>query len=275
MRYPIIALLSDFGLKDPYVAEMKGIILSVCRKATLVDVSHNVSKFDVREGAFMLARSAPYLPKGTVNLAVVDPGVGSDRRAIVVEGKRNLYVGPDNGLLMLASSMEGIRSVYEIRNKALMLSKVSRTFHGRDVFAPVTAHLAKGVPPKEVGPKILDYFVPNFATPEVRGASLVGEVMYVDGFGNAVTNIPERFVRMTRMHDGDNLKVSLGERSWKVGLCGSYEEGTPGNPLAIIGSAGFLEFAEKQGSATKLMKIKVGDPVRVDLVTRMTGSGPS
>jgi len=143
LRPPIVTLLTDFGLKDPYVAEMKAVILSICPEAWIVDVSHMVKKFDVRMGAFILAQAAPYFPAGTVHVAVVDPGVGTERRPIIVEAKRSFYVGPDNGVLMLSAKREGILHIYEIKNRKYMLQKISRTFHGRDVFSPVAAHLAR------------------------------------------------------------------------------------------------------------------------------------
>lgn len=138
----IISLLTDFGLLDPFVGEMKAVILSICPDARIIDITHQVQKFDVRLGSFLLAGAAPYFPAGTVHVGVVDPGVGSSRRAIVVETARAVYVGPDNGLLVPAAQREGILHVYELTNRSLMREEVSATFHGRDVFAPAAAHLA-------------------------------------------------------------------------------------------------------------------------------------
>ena len=151
---PIISLLSDFGLKDPYVSEMKAIILSICPNVTLIDITHEVSKYNIMEGAFILASATPYFPENTVHLAVVDPGVGSKRRPIIVRSKRHLYVGPDNGLLILAAKNDGIINVYHVVNEKYMRKEISSTFHGRDIFAPVSAYLANGVKPEEIGIEI-------------------------------------------------------------------------------------------------------------------------
>ncbi len=137
----MITLTSDFGLKDPYVAEMKGVILTINPNATLVDITHEIEKFNVRAAAFALASAAPYFPDGTVHLAVVDPGVGTDRRAIVIQTKKGFFVGPDNGVLVLAAQSQGIEHMYQLSNPKFMMPKVSSTFHGRDIFAPAAAYL--------------------------------------------------------------------------------------------------------------------------------------
>ena len=188
----MITLTSDFGLKDPYVAEMKGVILTINPKATLIDITHEVEKFDVRMAAFILASAAPYFPQGTVHLAVVDPGVGTQRRAIIIQTKKSFFVGPDNGILILAAQNQGIEHVYQITNPTFMLPKISSTFHGRDIFAPAAAHLDKGVPPKEFGPEIKDLTKPEFASVKQTNGSLIGEVIHIDGFGNIITNITEK-----------------------------------------------------------------------------------
>jgi S-adenosylmethionine hydrolase len=141
----MITLTSDFGLKDPYVAEMKGVILTIIPNATLVDITHDIEKFNIRMAAFTLASVAPYFPKGTVHLAVVDPGVGTQRRAILVQTTQGFFVGPDNGILILPAQNQGIEHIYQLTNPKFMLPGVSSTFHGRDVFAPAAAHLDKGV----------------------------------------------------------------------------------------------------------------------------------
>ena len=158
---PLFTLTTDFGLRDPYVAEMKAVILGLCKTAQIVDITHAVEKFSIRSGAYMLASAAPYFPKDTINIAVVDPGVGSERRSIIVETKKGFFVGPDNGLLVLAAQMQGIKRVFEITNKKLMLRKVSFTFHGRDVFAPAAAYLANGVPLEEFGAEVADIVKPR------------------------------------------------------------------------------------------------------------------
>ncbi len=152
----IVGLLSDFGLRDSYVAEMKAVILSKCPEARLLDISHEIRKFDVHMGAFVLASAVPSFPKGAIFLAVVDPGVGSERLPLVVQSDRSLYVGPDNGLLMLAACREGLRCVYRIDNSRYLTNTVSATFHGRDVFAHVVGDLAIGISPSDIGPQSLE-----------------------------------------------------------------------------------------------------------------------
>lgn len=210
---PIVSLLSDFGLRDAYVAEMKAVILTICPQAQIVDVSHQVAKFDVRMGAFVLASTVTYFPKGTVHIAVVDPGVGTERRPIVVKTKRSLFVGPDNGLLVLAAEREGIKHVYAINDVDFMLERVSGTFHGRDVFAPVAARLAMGCSPAEVGPEISDYVVPEYAKPAVKGRTLTGQVLHVDDFGNVITNISARDLNRIKVRADDSLLVELGKKA--------------------------------------------------------------
>jgi len=259
----IISLLSDFGLKDPYVAEMKAVILSICPETRIVDITHGVEKFNIRMGAFMLASAAPYFPKGTIHVAVVDPGVGTKRRPIVVVTKQAVYVGPDNGLLMLAAQKQGVTHVYHITNREFMLPKISRTFHGRDIFTPTAAHLAKGKAPSEVGPEIHDYAVPKFAAPSLDKNMLHGEILHIDDFGNMITNISEEELKKTGIRDGDNLQVELREKQIGLKLCRAYGEVGARCPLAIIGSHGFLEISVNQDSAARRFEAKIGEPVRV------------
>ena len=202
----IISLLSDFGQKDPYVAEMKAVILSINPQARIVDITHEVEKFNIRMGAFILASATPYFPPNTVHVAVVDPGVGTERRSIIVETKRGFYVGPDNGLLMLAAHKEGIVKVYHIDNPKYMLSRVSRTFHGRDIFAPAAAHLAAGTNPFEFGPAIEDYVFPEFVKSQAKRGEVVGEVLHIDGFGNIVSNISVEDLESAGFREGYSLQ---------------------------------------------------------------------
>jgi len=259
----IITLLSDFGLKDPYVAEMKAVILSINPQARIVDITHEIEKFNIRMGAFVLASATPHFPAGTIHVAVVDPGVGTKRRPIIVETKRNFYVGPDNGLLMLAAQKEGISHVYHVNNPQYMLPRVSRTFHGRDIFAPVAAHLARGRPPSEFGPEIQDYAFPEFAKAHVRKGELLGEVLHIDDFGNIVSNISAENLEKMDIYEGCSLRVKLNSKTLTLKLCSAYGEVAAKTPLAIIGSSDFLEVSVNQGSASRMLKAKIGDPLRV------------
>ncbi|MCL5949897.1 MAG: S-adenosyl-l-methionine hydroxide adenosyltransferase family protein [Candidatus Bathyarchaeota archaeon] len=254
----MITLTSDFGLKDPYVAEMKGAILTINPNATIVDITHGVEKFNIRMGAFMLASAAPYFPKGTVHLAVVDPGVGTERHAILVQTKKGFFVGPDNGLLILAAQTQGIEHTYELTNPKFMLPKVSSTFHGRDVFAPAAAHLDKSAKPSEFGPEIHDLVKPEFASVKQRSDSLTGEVLHVDGFGNIITNISEKDLTQNLA-----FKVKLTDISLNLVFGKTYAQAKPQEPIALVGSHGFLEIALNQASAAEKLHAKTGDKVEV------------
>jgi S-adenosylmethionine hydrolase len=254
----MITLTTDFGLKDPYLAQMKGVLLTLNPKATLIDITHGVEKFNVRMGAFMLASAASYFPKGTVHLAVVDPGVGTERRAILVQAKQGFFVGPDNGVLILAAQNQGIQHVHELVNPKFMLPKVSGTFHGRDIFAPAAAHLDMGVMPKEFGPEITDAYSPAFVKAEVTGEKLVGEVLYVDSFGNIITNISQEKRPQTKA-----AHVEIQDCSFQVTFGRTYADTKPKEAVALIGSHGFLEIALNQASAAEKFHAVAGDRVVV------------
>jgi S-adenosylmethionine hydrolase len=261
---PIITLLSDFGLQDPYVAEMKAVILGICLDARIIDISHSVPKFDVTRGAFTLASAAPYFPDGTIHVAVVDPSVGTRRRSLIVETKRCFYVGPDNGLLMLAAEKDEISQAYEIRNPELILSKVSSTFHGRDVFAPAAAHLANGTSPTEFGPKIKDCKRPSFSKPTLRANNeLKGEVLHIDYFGNIITNITSQDLAKLGIGPARLLRFRLKGTLLPLRLSRTYGEAPLKSSLALIGSHDYLEIAVNQGSASRKLKAEVGDSLIV------------
>jgi len=268
MTTPIVTLLSDFGVKDPYAAEMKAVVLSICPEARIFDISHEIEKFNIRMGAFVLASAAPYFPKGTIHVAVVDPGVGTKRRPILVETNQAFYVGPDNGLLLLAAQKQGISHVYNITNPRFMLSRVSKTFHGRDIFAPVAAYLASGSDPTDFGPEIHDYTIPKFAKPKLTRRTLRGEVLHIDDFGNIITNISTEDFRKTRMEEGSVFGLRLKGKVITLRLCSAYGEAQVGKPLALIGSHDFLEISVNQRSASKKFVAKTGDTVTVFLGRR-------
>ena len=259
MSAKFISLTSDFGLKDPYVAEIKAVILTICPTASIIDVTHEVEKFSIRTGAFMLASVAPYFPKGTVHTAIVDPDVGTPRRPIIVETSQGFFVGPDNGLMMIAAEAQGIKQTRVIENKRLMLPYISNTFHGRDVFAPAAAHIANGSPLEEFGSKITDAVKPEFALVTRNRGSLEGEVLHVDDFGNIITNLPgkeiagfeERLVQVEfPPHPPRQIKISK-----------AYADVDPQEPLALIGSHGYLEIALNRGNAARAFSVKTGNKI--------------
>ena len=182
-------------------------------------------------GAYVLASAMPYFPKGSIHVAVVDPGVGTQRRPIVIQTKQGFFVGPDNGLLILAAEKQGITRIYELTNPQFMLPKVSSTFHGRDIFAPAAAHLLNGVKPAEFGPEIRDVAKPEFAKVTRRNDVLVGEVLHVDGFGNIITNINEREVAQSRVKDAVSVELPSGKL--KLKFCEAYGETKPRRTLSL------------------------------------------
>jgi S-adenosylmethionine hydrolase len=260
---PLISLLTDFGLVDSYVSEMKAIILSICPSAKILDISHLVEKFNIRMGAFLLASAAPAFPAGATHVGVVDPGVGSERRPIVVRTKRSLFVGPDNGLLIPAARAESILHVYEISNRSMMMDEVSVTFHGRDVFAAVAAHLACGTPEEECGDEIMDYLRPSLTEPEFDGKTAVCEVLHVDGFGNVLTNLPRQLLSELNVKTGGKIKVSIGKRRLSIGQVHTYSDLKENEFGLLIGSHGFLEIACKETSAARRLGAKVGVTIRL------------
>jgi len=260
MRCPIITLTTDFGSRDPYVAEMKAVILGISPNATIVDITHQIEKFNVRMGAYVLAAASPYFPKGTVHVVVVDPGVGTERQPIIVETKKCCFVGPDNGVLALAAkSIGGEVHVHRITNREFMLPKVSSTFHARDIFAPAAAHLANGRCPAELGPEIHQMISPQFARIVRRKDVLEGQVVHVDDFGNIITSFTEKELETMKIK-GD-VHVKVGNVALKLKLCKAYGDVEKAQPLAIIGSHDFLEISVNQGSAANIFNTRVGDKV--------------
>jgi S-adenosyl-L-methionine hydrolase (adenosine-forming) len=242
----IITLLSDFGLRDTYVAEMKGAILGLAPEARLIDLTHEIPAQDVAAGAHWLRRAVQAFPAGTIHLAVVDPGVGSARRPLLIASGASFLVGPDNGLLLEAASLLGEEPrAFALQNPAYQRAPLSDVFHGRDLFAPAAAHLSLGVPAESFGPAIDDpIWLPRpslHTTPD----SVSGEVLLSDHFGNLITSIPQEAISGSLREDAEVLVggVLLGR------LLRSYSEASSGGLLALIGSGGFLEIAVCNGSA--------------------------
>ena len=240
---------------------MKAAILSICPTAIMVDVTHEIEKFNVRAGAFVLASASTYFPKGTIHVAVVDPGVGTERRCILVETGQGFFVGPDNGLLRLAAEKQGVKSIHEVSNSKFMLPRVSSTFHGRDIFAPAAAHLANGTSLSDFGPEIHDWVKPGFAKVTFSKGVLAGEVLHVDGFGNIITNVSEQ--EMPRLGAKDWIYLELPNSKLKLRFGKTYAEAKPKEALILIGSHGYLEIAVNQGNAAETFQIKAGDKVKL------------
>jgi hypothetical protein len=255
MPAPILTLTTDFGLSDHYVGVMKGVILGICPNAQIVDISHQVSSYAIGEGAFTIAQAYRYFPAGTVHVVVVDPGVGSARRPIVVEAAGQYFVGPDNGVFGMIFTRER-HAVRLILNRQYFRKEVSHTFHGRDIFAPVAAHLAAGVAPSLIGELLADYVRPSFENPRQTGArTWEGEILKVDRFGNVVTNF--------RADDFPTIEeLTIGQATVRR-LVRSYAEASEGELSVIAGSSGYLEVSLNQGSAAERIGCRAGDACRI------------
>ena len=264
MTVPLVTLTSDFGLRSPYVAAMKGALLSVNSAVHLVDLSHSLPPQDVRWCNLFLLSAVPFFPAGTLHVVVVDPGVGTARDVLYVEiGGQRLLV-PDNGCWtsLLAQTPDPPR-VIRVANRSLWHAEVSATFHGRDVFAPVAGHLSLGLPPERLGPEVKRWVDLQMAASRVTGDALDGEVVLIDDFGNLLSNIAGEDLRRSRVRG-----ITVGEHRIER-LVRTYGEAAPGSVVALISSADTLEIAEVQGSAARRLGATVGTAVRVLL------SGPS
>jgi S-adenosylmethionine hydrolase len=252
----LVTLTTDFGVRDSFVGTMKGVILSRCPGAQIVDICHEVPPQQVRTGALRLASAAPYFPTETVHVAVVDPGVGGDRRAVALEAAGQRFVGPDNGVLTLAapSTAVGWRAV-QITNPSHMLARVSQTFHGRDVFAPAAAHLAAGGALEDLGPPLASVIALRLPVPAQQGHRLTGIVLDVDRFGNLITN-----VRAEQLAHGDVERVCVGGAAIP-GLSRRYD---PSHELvALVDSDGWLEVAVPGGNASERLGVSLDALVEI------------
>lgn len=262
---PVVTLTTDFGTADSYVAEMKAVILSLCPEAVLVDITHEVERFNIRMGAYLLARSAWLFPQGTVHLAVVDPEVGGGRKAIILETPSAFFVGPDNGLLTAAAGRQGISHAYQIKEEYRWPSKVSETFHGRDLFAPAAGYLAAGKPPTSLGVETSTYVESAFPAPRVSDRMVEGEIIHVDRFGNLVTNIDRKIPEARGLRFGSVLQLQAGKirHPKKVRFAETYSQASKGELLLTVGSGGFLEVSVNQGDASKRLGLKAGKKVKL------------
>lgn len=254
----IITLLTDFGLTDGYVATMKGVILSINPKATIIDLSHDVSAQNISAAAFVLNASYRYFPRGTIHVAVVDPGVGSDRKILAVESPNYWFIAPDNQLLKYVFHAGETLTVVEVLNKQFFLNQVSQTFHGRDIFAPVAAHLSLGVDIHQLGRLTCDFDPGPIDLPLISKNKIVGKVIYSDRFGNLITNIAETEIPNHASH------IVIGAVIIPH-LSRCYAEVENGQPLAIIGSSGFLEIAIRNGNARQQLAVSPGADVIIKL----------
>ena len=256
----IITLTTDFGHQDPFAGIMKGVVSGIDPAATIIDLTHGVAPQDVTGGALALAAAVDFFPDGAVHVAVVDPGVGGDRRPILLETDRACFIGPDNGLLSLAANRQRLIRTVHLSNPAYHLRPTSTTFHGRDIFAPAAAHLSAGVPPEQLGQTVDTCEALSLPAPEEHAAGrIAGKVIYIDGFGNLTTNVRgedlERF-------DPKSVSVRTGDRLIR-GLSANYASAGTGNYLALVNSWGFLEISRCDGNAQAGLDARVGARVLV------------
>ncbi|GAB4532256.1 MAG: SAM-dependent chlorinase/fluorinase [Anaerolineae bacterium] len=254
---PIITLTTDFGLADGYVGTMQGVILGIAPQVTLVDLSHQIPAQDVRAGAFVIYQAVPYFPSETIHVVVVDPGVGSQRRALAVRTNQGTFVAPDNGVLSYVLASGEVQEAVSLTNPAYQLPQVSTTFHGRDIFSPAAAHLANGVPLEKLGPRAINLVRLPMPRPQpTPQGDLIAHVMHIDRFGNLILDAV----------DGDvdvRSSFELGGRQIK-GLSQTFADVATGELLAYIGSSrDHVEIAVREGNAAQTMGLSVGDEVLI------------
>jgi S-adenosylmethionine hydrolase len=261
---PPIALISDLGTRDYFVPAMKGVILSINPNALIVDITHELPKGNIAVAAFTLVNAIETFPGGSIAVAVVDPGVGTKRKCILVEtGNKMFFVGPDNGIFTLVAERFKVKGVYEITNSALMRPSISSTFHGRDIMAPVAAHLSLGLNPSEVGPRLRTFKKLKIPRPKLVGDRIFGRVLNIDDFGNIVLNIDaqmaSQLLRLNRF-----VRIGLKGKEFVVKFVRTFGDVKPGECLCYIGSAGLLEVAKNMGNLAAAVGAELGDEVSVE-----------
>lgn len=257
--YRVIALLTDFGRDTPYLAQLKGVILGINPTAVLIDLTHSVRPQGITEAAFILKTSYQYFPKGTIFLVVVDPGVGSGRKLICLATRDYLFLGPDNGVLSIIESPITLR---EITNQKYFRSPVSPTFHGRDILGPVAAYLSLGLNPTRLGPALRTIKKLLLPDPVVIGKTIRGEIIFIDHFGNLVTNIP---LKLVKEQDYDKVVIKIKGKVIK-GISQTYADKPVGQLMALFGSSDYLEIAVNQGSAAATLAPETQNSQRPRLI---------
>lgn len=257
----LLTFLSDFGSDSNYISQMKGVALSIT-DARIIDITHDISPQNIHEGAYVLMSAIKHFPIGTVHVAVVDPGVGTIGRGIVITTQSQILVGPDNGLLIPAARSLGNFTVYEITNPNLMSKTISNTFHGRDVFTPVAANILNGTLFDQIGP-ITNHFVDlDFGKFEIKNKIVTGKIIYIDSFGNVISNIAGDSFRQVINYD-KKIMAFIGDKRLEIPFCKSYNFVKKGEFLATIGSNDLLEISLNQGNAAKKLRVKPDDDIKI------------
>lgn len=251
----VIALLTDFGTRDPYVASMKGVIVSLLPDAKIIDISHEIDPHNIAEGAFILWQASRSFPKGTIFIGVVDPGVGSSRKILGVKTSRHIFLAPDNGLLNFVATYEKVKEIREVSNEVLFLKNVSATFHGRDILAPVAARLAKITEFQQIGPRLKPLDTHPLQHAKLMKNQIVADILYRDRFGNLITNIETAAFKKWRQNRP--FKTRIGSK-WVKEFYINYVLIPKGKASLIAGSSGFIEIACRQRSAADFLKVKAG-----------------
>jgi len=260
---PVIGLFTDYGWEDPYVAQLKGVILTINPNAHLLDITHTVSPFNIADGAYLLDQCAEEFPAGTIFVAVVDPQVGTDRNPILLEtAKGKYFVGPDNGLFTEVIAHEGFANAWILDKPEFFRNGgISRTFHGRDIFGPVAAHLASGTDPERFGTAVKTLVLLPDKEPTFSAELITTEVLHIDRYGNVILNLPEDSDMAAKLKEGNLVKISIGRESYSAPLVKTYGEVDKGRLLLLYGSNGLLEIGMNQGSAARQLKVEPGTSV--------------
>ena len=276
MKIPLVALLTDFGTRDWYVASLKAVIRTHCPTVSFIDITHDIPPYDIIAGAVTLAAAAPWFPPETIFLGAVDPGVGSSRALLAVRTERAYFVGPDNGLLMLCLKQAKRFQAVRLTNRHYWLPRVSHTFHGRDILAPVAAHIASGGSLKVLGTQTHRLIPVKIPAWQKQNSRIEGQVIHIDTFGNLITNLPASLLDPLREASATKLRRTSANALWRaksmrirfkgkgIPVVSSYAQGNPGQAVAIGGSLGLIELALRQDSAARRFKAKRGDPVSLD-----------
>jgi S-adenosylmethionine hydrolase len=259
----VVTITTDFGIEDSYVGTMKGVALRIYPEVRLVDITHQVKPQDVLEASLILENAYPFFPVGSVHLAVVDPGVGTDRRPLLVATDECYFVGPDNGIFTRILESKPVEAIIHLVNPCFRLASISGTFHGRDVFAPAAAYLARGVAPAEFGPPVDDAVRVDASVPRIYPDQICGEVIYVDSFGNIVTNISRK--QFTEVVGESRMRITINGKKIEQ-IVRSYMDGERGKALALFGSSDLLEIAVAGGRADRRIGAGKGDTVLVDVL---------
>ncbi len=256
---PVITLTTDFGIDDPFVGIMKGVILGISPKAEIVDLTHSIEPQNIFQAAYALKESVSYFPSHTVHLAVVDPGVGGKRKGLAIKTNKYFFIGPDNGIF--SPFLENFQAV-ELTNQEVFLKPVSATFHGRDIFAPVAAWIANGKPFEKLGEILKKPMTLVLSEPKVDNQRLKGEIIYCDRFGNLTSNISKDLLSKYIGNNLENVKIHLNDKT-TIPLVSHYEIGVKNSLSALINSWGKIEIFCNKGNASETFKVLVGDQIEI------------